>query len=188
MDDKALIQLINLDPDKGIHMAMQMYGGAVNTICRAVLKDLADGLVDEAVSDTFFKLWKNRKQFKCEEGKSLKSWIYSIARNTAIDIRRKNGYPLISLDDENVVEPMSNILVETQIQKREIKQILYSIIAQLGEPDNSVFIFKYFLCMKNKDIASKLNISEKKTENILYRGKAKLKEMLVERGITCYED
>lgn len=188
MNDDELIQLIKDNPDMGIHRAMQLYGKAVNTICRAVLKDCQDGLVDEAVADTFFKLWKNRGQFVPKEGQHLKSWIYSIARNSATDIRRKNGYSLVSLDDENELEPVSDISVETEVQKKEIKQILREVIEKLGEPDNQVFLMKYFLFMKNKDIATKLNISEKKTENILYRGRTKLKEMLIKRGITCYEE
>lgn len=188
MEDKKLIRLIQQSPDKGIHKAMQLYGKAVNTICRSVLQGCEDGLVDEAVSDTFFKLWKNSQQFSLEKGVSVKSWLYSIARNTAIDIRRKNGYSLISLDEEMEQEPISDVFVENEVQKKEMRQILRDVIGALGEPDSQVFLLKYFLCMKNKEIAARLQISEKKTENILYRGKSKLKALLTERGITCYED
>lgn len=188
MKDEQLIQLIQQNPDKGIHKAMQLYGPAVNTICRCILQDCEDGLIDEAVSDTFFKLWNKSHLFSPKEGESLKSWIYSIARNSARDLRRKNGYPLVSLDNEDEPEPLSAISIETEIQKKELRQILHEVIAALGEPDSLVFLYKYFLFMKNKEIAAKLQISEKKTENILYRGKSKLKEMLTERGITCYED
>ncbi|MBQ4058610.1 MAG: RNA polymerase sigma factor [Lachnospiraceae bacterium] len=188
MEDRKLIRLIQQNPDKGIHKAMQLYGTAVNTICRSVLQGCEEGLVDEAVSDTFFKLWKNSQQFSLEKGFSLKSWLYSIARNTAIDIRRKNGYSLISLDEKLEQEPISDVLVEKEVQKKEVRQILHEVIGALGEPDSQVFLLKYFLYMKNKEIATRLQISEKKTENILYRGKLKLKEMLLERGITCYED
>ncbi len=188
MSDEKLIRLIQSNPNKGIHKAMQLYGKAVNTICISVLQGCEDGLVDEAVSETFFKLWQKAHLYSEEEGYSLKSWVYSIARNTAIDIRRKNGYALPSLDDEKEAEPTAEAMVETEVQKRELSQILHEVIAELGEPDSQVFVFKYFLFMKNKDIAARLHISEKKTENILYRGKAKLKELLIKRGITCYED
>lgn len=188
MNDEQLIRLIQSNPNEGIRKAMQLYGKAVNTICQSVLQGCEAGLIDEAVSDTFLKLWQKSYLFSKKEGHSLKSWIYSIARNTAIDIRRKNGYALSSLDDENESEPISAVLVETEVQKREVRQILHEVIEKLGEPDGRVFFLKYFLFMKNKDIAAKMQISEKKTENILYRGKSKLKEMLIERGITCYED
>ncbi len=188
MEDEKLLELIKINPNKGIHEAMQLYGRAVNTICRSVLNGYEEGLVDEAVSETFYKLWKNGNQFTTDKGTTLKSWIYSIARNTAIDIRRKNGYQMVSIHDENEPELISDISLENEVQRKELRRILHEVIALLGEPDNQVFLCKYFLCMKNKEIANRLQISEKKTENILYRGKIKLKDMLMERGMTCYED
>ncbi len=188
IDDKKLIELIKDNPDRGIHETMLLYGKAVNTICRSILQGYDDGLVDEAVSETFFKIWKNSGQFSLEKGTNLKSWIYAVARNTAIDIRRKQGYTEISFNGEEEMEIAADISVESEIQQRETKQLLHEVIALLGEPDNQVFLCKYFLYMKNKEIANRLQISEKKTENILYRGKAKLRELLMERGMTCYED
>ncbi len=188
MNDEQLLRLIQLNPDKGIHEAMQLYGRAVNTICRSVLQGYEDGLVDEAVSETFFKLWKNCNQFSLTKGTTLKSWLYSIARNTAIDVRRKNGNHMVSINDENEPELIADFSLENEIQKKELKQLLHEVIKLLGEPDNQVFLCKYFMHMKNKEIANRLQISEKRTENILYRGKAKLREMLTERGMTCYED
>ena len=45
------------------------------------------------------------------------------------------------------------------------------MIERLGEPDNYVFLYKYFMGMKNKEIAKRLQISEKKTENIFLMGR-----------------
>lgn len=188
MTDKQLIVLLQENPDKGIHKTMQLYGHAVNTICQSMLTGCEEGLVDEAVSETFFKLWKNCSQFSPEGGHSLKSYLYSIARNTAIDMRRKNRCNMESLYEENEQELISDAVVEEEAQKNILKNILHQVIQLLGEPDSCVFIYKYFLCMKNKEIAQKLHIPEKRVENILYRGKGKLKKMLAERGITCYEN
>ena len=119
MNDEKLTRLIQSNPDRGIQMALQLYGKGVNTICRTLLQNCEAGLVDEAVSDTFLKLWQKSHLYVAKEGHSLKSWIYSIARNTAIDLRRKNGYALPSLDDEMETEPIAEILVETQVQKKK---------------------------------------------------------------------
>ena len=45
--------------------------------------------MEECISDTFFKLWSNVDKFKEEKNISLKSYIYAIARNTALDKIRK---------------------------------------------------------------------------------------------------
>ena len=59
---------------------------------------------------------------------------------------------------------------------------------QLGQPDSTIFLQKYYMKRRNKDIAKGLQLTEKKVENILYYGKKKLRNFLKERGITCYEN
>ena len=58
----------------------------------------------------------------------------------------------------------------------------------MDEPDRSVFVLRYFYFFSVKDIALELDIDSKKVENILYRKKALLRKLLVERGITYNEN
>lgn len=178
MEEKKLIRLIRRNPDKGIHEAIEMYGRPVHTICSSMLADLSTADIEEAEGDTFFKLWKNIGNVK--EG-SLKSYIYQIARNTCIDILRK------AKPEEELPEEMG---IETKdfFSEKLLQEILYDAVMDLGEPDSRVFIMKYYLLMKVKDIAEKLGMTEKTVENILYRDKGKLRENLKKRGIECYED
>ena len=75
-------------------------------------------------------------------------------------------------------------------------QIKFSVLMSLyiketldkfNEPDRSIFILRFFYFEKVKSIALKLNLDEKKVENILYRSKSKLKEELIKGGI-IYEE
>ena len=118
--DRKIIKLLKKSPEDGIKMVIDVYGSAVNTICKNILINLNSEDIEEAISDTFFKLWKNVDNFK--------------------------------------------------------------------EPDRSIFILRYFYFEKVKVIASKLNLSEKKVENILYRSKTKLKEELIKGGIIYEKD
>lgn len=188
MEDWELLELIKQKPDEGMHIAMQQYGKAINTICKSLLAECVDGLVDEAVVDTFFKLWKNTDKIMLDSGYSLKSYLYSIARNTAIDLRRKHGYPLLSLDENENMEIADKRSMEGELERKELRKILYQAIVQLGQPDSTIFLQKYYMKRRNKDIAKGLQLTEKKVENILYYGKKKLRNFLKERGITCYEN
>lgn len=118
--ERKIIKLLKKSPEDGIKMAIDIYGAAVNTICKNILINLNSEDIEEAISDTFFKLWKNVDNFK--------------------------------------------------------------------EPDRSIFILRYFYFEKVKEIASKLNLSEKKVENILYPSKTKLKEKLIKGGIIYEKD
>lgn len=206
MEDQEIIRLLNEDPDKGIHEAIQIYGGAVETICRNFLYDCSDMDIEEAVADTFFKLWKARKRIECRTSQGMKSYIYEIARNTARDRRKKiTRVPFYSLEEVEILldhGEQSNIYKSQgsdsstsgryepereyarKVRKNEVKRCL----GELGEPDHSIFVMRYFYGMKIKEIALRTNMETKKVENLLFRGKEKLAKVLKERGIVSYED
>lgn len=186
MDDRKLIQLIKNNPDRGISEAMQLYGGAVRTIARSILASCNAELIDEVVSETFVKLWKNISYFKENDGASLKKYLYAIARNTAFDVLRKQEKNLSfeELDEIKELESAENI--EKLIEQKELSELVYQLIESLGNPYNKVFLCKYYFDMKNKEIAEKLQLSEKQVENILYRGKGKLRKLFIQRGISRF--
>ena len=53
---------------------------------------------EEIVQETFVKVWKSSKKYKPEH--NFKSWLFAIARNTAIDYMRKKKMAVFS-DFEN---------------------------------------------------------------------------------------
>ena len=75
MTDEKLIALIKKKPEQGIAAAIDLYGGAVRTICSSVLENRED--TEEAVSQVFYRLWKYAGNYN---GKgSLKSYIYGLS-------------------------------------------------------------------------------------------------------------
>ncbi|MGL6104637.1 sigma factor [Romboutsia sp.] len=85
--DKKILYLLQKNPEEGVSLALDIYGGAVKTICRNILNDCKSEDIEETISDTFLKLWQNVDKYKLEKSTSLKSYIYAIARNTALDKR-----------------------------------------------------------------------------------------------------
>lgn len=49
MEDKEILDLLNKDPETGIHEAMNRYGGAVETICRNFLYDCQEMDIEEVI-------------------------------------------------------------------------------------------------------------------------------------------
>lgn len=181
-EDKKILFLLKKSPEEGLSLALNTYGGAVKTICKNILTECKTEDIEEAISDTFFKLWKNIGKFKKEKNSSLKSYIYAIARNTALDKRR-------ILKCEDLVLPIEDddlgidINMEDEIAKKLNMKIIHSTLNNMDEPDKSIFLLRYFYFEKVKDIALKLDLPPKKVENSLYRNKEKLKKILLERGI-----
>lgn len=185
--DRKIIKLLKKSPEGGIKMAIDTYGAAVNTICKNILINLNSEDIEEAISDTFFKLWKNVDNFNHEKNKSLKSYIYAIARNTCFDkLKTSNCNTSLFEIDENDLG--IDVNMEDEYSKLHNKKIIKTTLDNFKEPDRSIFILRYFYFERVKVIASKLNLSEKKVENILYRSKTKLKEELIKGGIIYEKD
>jgi RNA polymerase sigma-70 factor (ECF subfamily) len=59
---------------------------------------LVEEVAEDMTQDTFFKVWKNIKQYK--KGMKFRPWLYTIARNTALDhIKKKKAIVFSELDD-----------------------------------------------------------------------------------------
>lgn len=183
MKEQDLIETIKKNPDRGIHILIEKYGGAIWTICKNFLYDCPESDIEEAVADTFTNFWKKSNIFVLNERYTLKSYLYTIARNVACDKRRKMKKTSIYSMEELSLELPAEFSVETEIEHKELEDILHSCLEKMKEPDKSVFLYRYFYGFGISDIAQILGLSTKKVENILYCGKSKLRKDLQERGI-----
>ena len=60
----------------------------------------AEDVAEDMAQDTFFKVWKNIHQYK--KGMKFRPWLYTIARNTALDyIKKKKAISFSELDNDD---------------------------------------------------------------------------------------
>ena len=91
-----------------------------------------------------------------EKNKSLKSYIYAIARNTCFD-KLKSSNCNTSLFDVDENDLGIDVNMEDEYSKLHNKKIIKTTLDNFKEPDRSIFILRYFYFEKVKVIASKLN-------------------------------
>ncbi len=91
---------------------------------------------EDITQSVFLRVWKNIKSFKREE--SFKTWIFSVARNAAIDwLRKKKNITFSDLERENDEEPTEDTLIDPALLPDELlinfedKRKLEKIINQL---------------------------------------------------------
>lgn len=180
-EDRILLTLRN-SPGEGISMALDAFGGPVKTICKNILFDCSQEDIEEAVADSFVGLWKSIDKFKSNGDYSFKSYLYGIARHTALDKRRAMKKEGGTLPVEEVVIE-AGIDLESDFARKLNDNIVHNSVDSMEEPTRSVFILRYFYYEKVNDIASRLGLSHKVVENHLHRGKSKLRCELLERGI-----
>ena len=172
---------IQKDPERGMEQVMELYSGQVRTICRNILAGYPKEDIEEAVAQSFIALWQGIERYSPAGGCSLKSYLYGIARKTALMKRR--SCPLrenISLEEWNgtAAETAEEIFFTAEEERR-----LHEAVAEMDEPARTVFLMRYFYFEKIGDISERLGLPYKKVENILQREKKTLRRLLEEKGI-----
>ena len=181
ISDPEILKLIRDNPSEGLSVVLDTYGGSIKTICVNILGRNSTQDIEECISDILTQLWQSAPRIDLTKG-SLRSYLYGIARHKAVDRRRKNradfaAVPAEEADLFTVKEPAD------ELEQQEQARMIQDAVDSLPWPDREIFIQRYFLFCRVKDIARNLEITPKAVENRLYRGKAALKQRLMERGI-----
>lgn len=120
MENLTDIQLINLYLEGNT----KAFDGLVNRYSQATYRLIVQtvGNKDEAhdiVQETFIKVWKNIKKF--DQKRNLKTWIFTIAKRTAIDyLRKRKNITFSSIDDGETETSFGNNVPDDGLLANEI--------------------------------------------------------------------
>jgi RNA polymerase sigma-70 factor (ECF subfamily) len=132
---------------------------------------------EDITQETFLKVMQNIHRLK--EFEKRKTWILSIARNTAVDIHRK--YKLRQLIPAMMSSSykMSENNTEQQLLLQEEWEFLQDELLTLKPQYRSVIILKGLKEFSIKEIAEILNCTELKVRVDYHRAIAQLKKQVV---------
>jgi len=133
--------------------------------------------VEDLVQEVFIKAIHHYKHFR--EDSSPKTWLFSIARNIAIDEarknKRKNWRALIHLYEKDVVPSPEDM----KITKENVQE-LYEAIDKLKPNYREVIILRAIKELSVKEAAKILNWTDTKVRVTYHRALSVLKEQLKE--------
>jgi RNA polymerase sigma-70 factor, ECF subfamily len=135
------------------------------------------------VQNAFMKLWEKRADLK--ETENLKSYLYTITRNECISHLRHQKVIRQHIE-KNTLHPEDlalnlealNELDFNQIDLDNIQQIIQQTIDKLPERCREVFVLSRYAQLKNHEIATRLQITEKAVESNITRALKILRENL----------
>jgi len=87
--------LINRNEDS-LRLLQKSYGNMVHYIVRNILQNQQD--VEECIGDIYLKIWNGADSYDSSKGK-LATWLTAIARNTAINYRKRRQMPVEELNE-----------------------------------------------------------------------------------------
>ena len=130
-----------------------------------------DSLVKDLTAATFEKAWRGKDRFQ-RNLSAFSTWLFTIARNVAIDHFRRDGHevPL-----EAVREQADPISLEETVQRKQDSVRLRFLLSQLPERERELLAFKYGAGLNNREIAHLVNLSESNVGTILHRVVEKLR-------------
>lgn len=131
-----------------------------------------DMLAEDLTAETFRKAWQNRQKFDQNRG-AFSTWLFSIARRTAIDYFRSRKP---ELPFESISNLSANDLSEVTIQQNEELTRLTSILSQYPVREREIIALKYGAGCSNKEIASQIGISATNVSTLLHRILRKIRE------------
>ncbi len=136
---------------------------------------------EELVQDVFVRLWNNRNNIKLNS--SFNSYLYTIAKNLAIDFLRKKMNAPVHLPLIKKNELTSFNKGEVEIISIEERSAIYREIEKLSPRKKEVFKMHWFEKKTYKVIAEELKISVSAVEKNISSALSELRYKLSEKNI-----
>ncbi len=142
-------------------------------------------LAEELTEDTFVKIGIKKPKYNSKKA-SFKTWLFTIARNTALDcLRKKSTNAEIPLDDCTILAE------ETELEKAYIrKEQLLSVhhaMKKIAPQYRQILWLIYFENFSIREASLIIKKSVHSTETLVYRARMSLKSELEKEGFQ-YEE
>ncbi|MDR3558894.1 MAG: sigma-70 family RNA polymerase sigma factor [Candidatus Pacebacteria bacterium] len=167
-DDSAFSELLDLYLKPTYNFLYRFTGNAAAT--------------DDLTQETFIKVWKNLKRF--DRGKKFKTWLFTIAKNTAFDyLKKKKTIPFSSFtgeEDNNYLENISedSALPDELLEKKDLAEELDGKLKQLPKQYELILVMRYKDDFSLAEIAEILELPYNTVKSQHARALAGLKKIL----------
>lgn len=179
-EDLELVKRVQRGDESAFKQIMNRYEKAIYFNILKTVKDVEEA--EDLTSITFQKIFANIKSFKPEY--AFSTWLFNIAKNTAIDFLRKKQLDTKSIDvtnDEEGNESGEVINVkdteanpEEKIVKSQKAELVRKALAKLAPKYKDVLKMRYFDGLSMEEIAEKLGIPVNTVKVNVFRAKSLL--------------
>jgi RNA polymerase sigma-70 factor (ECF subfamily) len=132
-------------------------------------------LAQDAAQDAFIQAWIHLPSFR--PGSSLRSWLYRIAINAALDVLRRNQ-KFADTDLDTLVLPDPQAGPEAALLQKERTIAVQQAVLSLTEASRSVLVLREYGGLSYQEIAVTLNIPLGTVMSRLNYARHQLKQML----------
>ncbi|HRY82378.1 MAG TPA: RNA polymerase sigma factor [Candidatus Moranbacteria bacterium] len=179
-EDKKIIEDFLTGKDEAFGELLKKYLKPVYNFLRIMVKD--PDILDDLTQETFIKAWKNLRKFK--PNKNFKTWIFTIAKNTALDyFKKKKTIPFSNFVNEegnNHLENMQTdeILPLEILEKAEREKNFEKKLEELSADYRTILLLHYKEDFSLQEISEILDTSYNTIKSRHQRALLALKKIL----------
>ena len=181
--DEDLMQALRVGCNDALAVLFERHSPLVFRIARAILHD--DGEAEETVQRVFLDVYKAVNQFNPERG-TFKTWLLQYAYHRSIDRRQhlqaNRFYSRTELDELTPAELFYASGHLLCLPPQEVVCLVEQVLATLESRQRRVIELTYFEGLTAEEIATKTGDTASSVRHNLYRGLAKLRDVLLETG------
>lgn len=169
MKDQELVQLLTQGDEKAL---IELYNSYQKPLSNFIYKRIHDAAqTEEILQDVFIQSLESLRDFRFQC--SIKTFMYTIARNKVIDYIRKKKIKkvLFSTLPSYIVEGLIQIDFNEEIEKKELQEKMERAFSELPHEYQVILRLKYIEDKSVEAIAEMLLKTFKSTESLLYRAR-----------------
>ncbi len=184
MEDRQIIALYFARKDEAIAETEKKYGRYLRYIARNILASEEDA--EEAVSDTYFKIWNT---IPPNEPPHLKPYAGMLCRQRSLDAyeanhaKKRSGEVSLILDElrESFPDEKDGRDIGDHIALRDA---LNAFVRALPKKKRTLFIRRYWYASSIAELAEEFGMKESAIAVLMHRTRKKLKIYLEKEGFT----
>lgn len=138
---------------------------------------------EDLAQETFLKAYLKRDSVR--DGSKVRSWLYSIAKNVAIDFFRRNKNREIALDTEIIYDLATTASVNytDHVTQGEITRTLEKIVGSLSASDRAIIKLLYYEGFSYDEICQMLHINKNTLKSRLHRARKAILNVIDEQNL-----
>lgn len=185
-DDRLLFEKIRSGDTRAFEQVFRKYAPRLEAFARKYTSDAREA--EDMVQNVFLKLWERREWL---ENISLSSFLFMLTKNNCLNyLKHRQITDMVEqrISDVEIVEQLYAFDFisdpSIQLQQKELSQTIDRIMDELPPKCKEAFRLSRLNGLKNREIASRMNITEKVVEKHITRALKRFSEGL--RHLAAY--
>ena len=180
LDDEALLAHVAAGEQLALRQLIDRHGRGLRLFARRYLGASDDA--EDVVQDVFVSIWKNAKRFDRSKARAT-TWIYRIAANRCIDVRRWRKFRMfIGFEEAHEAFPSDEPDADARMGARQELAMVRSGLGQLPERQRMALLLRAVADLDVPVIPEVMETSAGSVEQLLVRARRTLRAQLSKAG------